>query len=336
MKNEKQLLICLTPIKNEAWILDRFLKCASLWADHIIIADQQSTDGSLEIAKKYPKVIIVNNSEKEFSEKARQELLIAEARKITGSKIFIALDADEIFTADSLKSTEWELIFNSIPGTVLRFKFLNIYPDFKYYWWPRYYMSWGFVDDGRLHEGKDIHSSRLPISDNSKEIFFEEIKVMHFQFTDWERMESKHRWYQCYERINNPEKSSIEIYRPYHHMYAIKKNEVKIIPDEWFDYYRQIGIDLKILNTQKYYYWEKLVLNFFDQYGTKFFIKEDIWSIDWKAAAKDHGFEDFEKYKDPRNLFLKIVHFWLKKTQYNHTNIFVRAIDKILKIFFKL
>ncbi len=51
MENEKPLLICLTPIKNEAWILDRFLKCASLWADYIIIADQQSTDSSIEIAK---------------------------------------------------------------------------------------------------------------------------------------------------------------------------------------------------------------------------------------------------------------------------------------------
>ena len=336
MKNEKPLLICLTPIKNEAWILDRFLKCASLWADYIIIADQQSTDGSIEIAKKYPKVIAVSNNKENFSEKERQDLLINEARKIKGLKILITLDADEILTGDSLNSQEWKLISNSEPGTVIRFKFLNIYPDFKYYWWPHYYMPWGFVDDGSIYDGKDIHSTRLPISSSAKEIFLEEIKVMHFQYTDWERMKSKHRWYQCWERINNPQKSSIEIFRPYHHMYAIKKSEVKIIPDEWFGYYRQSGIDLAIVNKQKYYYWEKLVLEFFDKYGTQFFKKEDIWSIDWEVVASEYGCKDTNRYKDPRNFFLKIVHFWLRKTQYNHLNIFVRVIDKILKIFFRV
>ncbi|GAG56902.1 unnamed protein product, partial [marine sediment metagenome] len=51
MKRPK--IICLTPVKNEAWILDNFIKCASLWADHIIIADQDSTDDARKIAKKY-------------------------------------------------------------------------------------------------------------------------------------------------------------------------------------------------------------------------------------------------------------------------------------------
>ena len=37
---DKPTVVCLTPVKNEAWILDRFLKCAGLWAEHIIIADQ--------------------------------------------------------------------------------------------------------------------------------------------------------------------------------------------------------------------------------------------------------------------------------------------------------
>jgi glycosyltransferase involved in cell wall biosynthesis len=48
----KPTIICLTPVKNEAWLLDRFLQATSLWADFIIIADQMSTDGSQEIAKK--------------------------------------------------------------------------------------------------------------------------------------------------------------------------------------------------------------------------------------------------------------------------------------------
>ena len=70
-------IICLTPVLNEAWILDRFLKCASLWADHIIIADQGSTDGSVEIAKRYEKVIFIDNkTDGDFNEmKMRAPLL---------------------------------------------------------------------------------------------------------------------------------------------------------------------------------------------------------------------------------------------------------------------
>ncbi|MFZ0503142.1 MAG: glycosyltransferase family 2 protein, partial [Chthoniobacterales bacterium] len=64
---EKPLVICLTPIKDEAWILERFLKCASTWADHIIIADQQSKDGSKEIARRFPKVTLIENNSESFN-----------------------------------------------------------------------------------------------------------------------------------------------------------------------------------------------------------------------------------------------------------------------------
>jgi len=80
----KPTVICLTPIKNESWILDRFIQCASLWADHIIIADQQSTDESRVIAGRYSKVTLIENSSATYSEKERQQLLLEAARKIPG------------------------------------------------------------------------------------------------------------------------------------------------------------------------------------------------------------------------------------------------------------
>jgi hypothetical protein len=110
---EKPLLICLTPIKDEAWILERFLKCASVWADHIIIADQGSKDESKEIACRFPKVTLVENNSKTYNERERQELLIREARKISGPRILMTLDADEFLTADFLTSPEWETILQA-------------------------------------------------------------------------------------------------------------------------------------------------------------------------------------------------------------------------------
>src|SRR6476659_3715040 len=93
-------IIVLTPVRNEAWILDRFIKCTSLWADHIIIADQSSDDGSADLARKYPKVTVVENDNPEYDEADRQKLLLRTARLIPGPRVLIALDADEIMSAN--------------------------------------------------------------------------------------------------------------------------------------------------------------------------------------------------------------------------------------------
>ena len=100
---KKPLVFCLTPVKNEAWILERFLSCASLWADKIIIADQGSTDGSKEIAAKFAKVITIDNPSTVLNEFNRQQLLLAEARRISSDpKVLLALDADEFLSSNFL------------------------------------------------------------------------------------------------------------------------------------------------------------------------------------------------------------------------------------------
>ena len=130
----KPLLICMTPIRNEAWLLHAFLNAASLWADHIIVADQQSTDGSRDIALSYPKVTLIDNNNPDFNEAERQKLLIDKAREIEGDKVLFGLDADEIFTANYQKTADWNKILTSKPGDVFWFKWAEIRPDKKTYW----------------------------------------------------------------------------------------------------------------------------------------------------------------------------------------------------------
>ena len=67
--------VVLTPVRNEAWILRAFLEATSLWADHIIIADQMSTDGSREIARSFPKVTLIDNDRQEMHQAATRRLL---------------------------------------------------------------------------------------------------------------------------------------------------------------------------------------------------------------------------------------------------------------------
>lgn len=325
-------LICLTPIKNEAWILERFLKCASLWANHIIIADQNSDDGSVEIVKRFAKVILVRNTNPDYNEKDRQRLLIESARKIPMPRLLIALDVDEFLTPNFLTSPEWQTMLSAPKGTVICFQWANICPDMRRYWTPPFDFPLGFHDDGSPHEGRPIHSARIPLPANAPTIKLRDVKVMHYQYTNWERMESKHRWYQCWERINHPDKSAISIFREYHHMYAVKDEERRVIPDEWFEEYIKRGIDMKNVRKEQTYYWDREVLSYIERYGNNFFAKEAIWDINWKEIAHDYGYNDLEPFEDPRSPLVKKIQSWLYQTQPHTHRSAVRLMEKFLHI----
>src|SRR5207247_9635192 len=61
-------VVVVTPVRNEAWILERFLSVTSRFADHIIVADQRSSDGSRAICSRYPNVTVIDNPTDEFNE----------------------------------------------------------------------------------------------------------------------------------------------------------------------------------------------------------------------------------------------------------------------------
>lgn len=108
-------------------------------ADYIVIADQQSTDGSREVARRFEKVVLVDNPHEAYDEGARQRLLIDSARQlpVSGKRILIALDADEMFSANWMESPEWQQLLAAPPGTVLYFRWANIGPDVACAWWMR-------------------------------------------------------------------------------------------------------------------------------------------------------------------------------------------------------
>jgi len=329
MSRDRPKVICLTPVRNEAWILDRFLKCASLWADHVIIADQNSTDGSREIAARYSKVTLVANPFP-FSEEKRQKLLLERARQIDGPRLLLALDADEIFTANLLTSPEWDTLLAVRPGTVVQIRLANLKPDLRAYWSPAWYGDFGFMDDGSDHIGRAIHSHRLPPT-NGPTLAMRDILVMHLQYTDWERSRSKHRWYQCWERINCPKRSAIDIFRTYHHMYGVGSENLQRIPDAWIQGYRDRGIDMTSTLHDGEYYWDREVLDFFAQYGASYFAKEYVWDLDWPKMAQSYGYDQFEKYRDPRSAVQKMIHSWLLRTQEKANTRGIRTIDKLLQ-----
>lgn len=323
----KLKIICITPVKNEAWILDNYLSAVELWADQVIVAYQNSSDDTLKILKKHPKIRIVYNRSKKFNESERQKLLISEARKIQGKKLIFALDADEFITPNFFCDKNVLSKFHSYQaGTVFRFQWANIYPSFKKYWLGPY-LPFAFIDDGRIqHSGEIIHSPRVPVV-GANVIDVTDVNILHFQYVDWERMKSKQRWYQVWELINN-NKSIIDIYRQYHHMYEIKNDDKKLTADEWFRCYFLNDIDLKKLKTNGIYWWDNDVIKYMKKYGANRFKFLDIWDgVYWHRGSN-------KPITDPRDILSKIIVFYLQHTQLFKHTLPIKLIDKILKYIF--
>ena len=330
-------IICLTPVKNEAWILERFLQCASTWADHIVLADQQSIDATPDIAARFEKVVYIDNPHPGYDEQARQKLLIEAAREIPlndpqGSRILLALDADEILTANWMDSPEWKAALRASPGTVLQFRWLNVGPNVSSGWLDADWKPFGFVDDGSPHAGKTIHSPRVPVPNSAPELRMSAVRVLHYQYANWDRMTSKQRWYQCWERLNHPAKRPVTIYRQYNFMHADVKR-ARPLRKEWLAGYENRGIDMRSIESDAPYHWDQEVVEMLLENGADLFEKIAIWDVDWTELALDLGYDVNGELGDPRSPFTERVHTWLRRTQAHRYHPFVRLMQKTLQLF---
>jgi hypothetical protein len=326
-------VVCVTPVKNEAWILERFLRCAETWADQIILADQGSTDGTRDIAERFDKVTVYANPSPVYDEAARQRLLIDAARTVPGPRLILALDADEMLSANWSESPEWHTALQAPPGTVLRFQWANVMPDFRSCWIPPEDIPFGFVDDGGEHRGCPIHSTRVPVREAAPSVIFRDIKVLHYQYTDWQRMKSKQRWYQCWEAIHNPGHRPVGVYRQYHRMEAIPPETVHPLRGEWLELYQRAGIDMTTTWREGQCRFAEQTLEFFRQHGAQRFRKVDVWDVDWREiAARGGRGSDCPGPRDPRTPVDKLVHLWLKSTQRRYMCLDVRIAQRLLRL----
>jgi hypothetical protein len=258
VRTEACRFVCITPTRNENWIINKFLAAVKLWADHVIVADQGSDDGTWQAITQTHGITAVANTSKSFDEKLRQNLLIENARKVVGKRVIIALDADEALSANCVESPEWQMIANARPGTVLRFRWVNVLPGFERAWIPPEPVPLGFVDDGSEHKPKTIHSRRVPWPEGAPVLDLKDIVVLHFQYVVWERMNSKRRWYQAWEHLQHREKSPLQIYREYNHMQGSwKAEELQPIRAEWTKNYDERGIDFRGLASEPVTWWDR-------------------------------------------------------------------------------
>ena len=328
MLMSEPLKIVLAPVRNEAWVLRAFLEATSLWADHIIIADQMSTDGSREIAKEYPKVILVDNNRKEMHQAATRRLLFEEAKKIEGDKILFALDADEFLAGDFVNTEDWRMIMDSKPNDVFCWRWMNLKGDDhdKYSIGPYYY--WAVHVSDSLWEGEFpdhfIHEWRLPWPPEAREVNQHELADLfsiHFAWVNQNRQRNKERFYQVSTVAKEPKKSKVTLFRHYH---DVEFQDCLELPKNAYEFYESHGLDIwnyVDLDDEGAYYTSE-VIRLFEQDGIRSFALLGIWDEDW---MKRNG------VKDPRNVFDKIILRYLRRTNPKARSIVVRIIDKVLK-----
>ncbi len=297
MSEQIPKIVVITPIRNEAWILDRFLSTTSYFADHIIIADQNSTDNSVEICKKYPKVILISSESDQWIEANRQILLIETARNLVpDSKIILALDADEILAANATESIGWQMMLKAKPGTVLCFEKPDLFASPEHC--VRYDVPWplGYVDDGAEHKTKKIHGMKVPQPDYAPRMYIHDIKILHYGLTRLDGQRSKVRFYSMVENTLKTNRAFSRRFMYSSHVDYRSRGNLEKCPKEWFEKWETLGIDMFSIPHYKYYWQDFEVLKYFKQYGTSKFWLDDIWDFDWE------GFRLYAQSKDVKNI----------------------------------
>lgn len=334
--NNRPTIVVVTPVRNEAWVLDAYLTCTSSWADYIILADQHSDDGTREIAAKYEKVILIDNPTKEWHENICRARLLEEASKIPGDKMIFGLDADEFLSEGFEKTETWRQVINSHPNEIFCFKWLNLFDDFStveyteghFDWFAHFDESVDVVEEYKTREKHAIHCSRVPCleEERCRYVFVNDMWVVHLAKLNHERIRQKFDFYQvsCVDK-NKDNPNPIRLFRGYNKYYPDNMTRlefpVKLCCMGSAEDYSYL---VKTSDYGKHYVEE--MVQVFEREGTGKFLKLCIWD-------NPHLAEAGVAPKLP--LKYKLLHSYLRRTQPKADSRVIGLIDKVLTVLYR-
>ena len=265
-------IVVLTPIRNNEWILKAFLEVTSRFADLIIIFDQASEDNSKSICKSFGKVDYNFISSKEWLGTKLRILPIERARKlIPGRKLLLGLDVDEILTANSLNSKDWDLIREADNGTIIRFEKPDLYNGYDtVIRYPNSYFPLGIVDNDKIEYSKsshNIHTHRIPFNESLKQLEVKNIKFLHYGLCNLKLQKSKERFYavlEYTEKSNFSYLETIKLNYRYRQNYNYKsQGDYKASQDNWFKEWERKGIKVRNFNCDKFNWFDYQTMLYF-------------------------------------------------------------------------
>ena len=313
------------PVKNEAWIIRKTLTALSQFCDVIIVADQGSTDGTLDIFHRFEKVHLVENTQKFHSHHVRTLLLNA-ARDFEGNNLIFNFDADEIPAASILDRNVLQKILDIPIGASVILPWIQLWRSPTHYRndssvWSNSKKHFVFRDDrkcGYETNAFDIdHAPRVPTKTLENTTIIDDVPVLHYQFVVFERMLAKQRWYRLIELLTT-NKSAESI----NESYIITRDERDIhldaLPHKWVEGWLELDLDLGNFPPQDIYWHEVEALEFFAEYGVEKFQILDIWDVDWESKreiAFSKGYKDLppKNIIDPRKIDTKIYHWYFSR-----------------------
>ena len=332
MSYNRPKLIVITPVRNEAWVLKAFLTHCSSWADHIIIADHYSTDGSREIASHFPKVTLIDNPCREWVEYRCRARLLEEVSHIAGDKIIFALDADEFLSEGFEHTKGWQKIIESEPNEIFYFNWLNIYGNYNHAdiidirseWVAHYSGDIDIVDEYLKQEKQAVHCSRVPCLEATrcKYTYINDIYFTHLANINSRRVRNKLDFYQVVNMDKNPNKANpINLYRSYyqqlHHTAPHLNSPIKICTMNGSQ-----TLNTLVQNSDNGQHYIDEMIRIFQREGYEKFMPLCIWDNPDLLAAGINCLPP---------LPLHILHWYLKSTQKKYQSLPIRIIDKLLK-----
>ncbi len=303
-------------------------------ADKLIIIDQGSTDGSAELLAKHAddsRVVVLTDAPRKSYDLPRiRNALIREARKVSGTRVLLSLDADECLSAAALEPSAWAAVMNAEPGTAISFPWFQLVPGADRGWFAERLVV-GLVDDGRVADDEPpLHEPRVP-GPVGRIVEVDDIAVLHYQTAEPERWRSKQRWYQCLELVEFPRKRAAEIYRQYHERDPALRDDIVSTPSVFFRGYEDRGIDMRHVEVATRYRWDAEVVRLLVEHGPAYFRKLDIWEANWPQLAQYHGVPLPGPLNDPRSHFDRAVMRWLRYAQPRRRSRLTRAVSRALQ-----
>ncbi len=324
-------LIAIVPVRNEGLVIRRCLQALSAIVDAIVVSDQDSTDRTVEICKEFPKVNLVRTVSSAYSSHHDyQTCALNGAREFDGKNFILAVDADEILSANILEPATFGKMLDALsrPGTGLQLPWLMLWRDPRRYrveqggiWTDRWQYAVFWDDREMSYPGTLMHMPRIPTRavENAKR--FNEIKLLHYQFVMWERTRAKQIYYHMVERAQYPDRSPFDINRSLSFTRDERNMQLAEVEEAWINPWIELGIDLNRYpdDPQSWYLTECLRL--FETHGPNFFSWLNIWDMDWEGLCQELAHRNVlgvpeEPIRDPRSELQRCYHDYINRRLY--------------------
>jgi hypothetical protein len=274
--------IALLPVKNEAWVLEHTLSCLSAFCDVILVNDQQSTDGSRDIGKRFPKVVWIDSPESRICEQARWQLWDV-AREYDGDNLLWCTDADELVSPVHLRSALESRSDTPRRGVVVDALYCHFWNSPDRYRaglgaYAPYWKAVAIVDDRRLDYDRSralpLHEERVPIATTTARLRAEDAPVLHLQWLLPNRSQIRQAWYRCREWLQR-ERTAAVINRFYSTTLPRWHVPTTAVPREWLE-----GLTLPGTDIDREPSWQQAeVFGWFDARGIELFEPLEIWHV---------------------------------------------------------